>query len=384
MNRLYTGKDYGFIIDYRGVLGSLNEALKSYDAFAGYDPEDLLLEGAVIDTHDEVSKLRQLHSHLWDVFKEVKNKHDNESMERHLEPEDHRQEFYDGLTEYQRTLMVALSTEHFYQDYTKAQIKKYKDDLKYFRSLRSSVQHRYAETIDFAQYEKQIRKVMDSHIQAPDVGIVTELVNIFDTEAFDAEVEKLEGKAAKADTIASRATKTITENMEKDPVFYKKFADLVEQAIKDYRQGRIDETVYLKRVSDYTETIRRGHEEDIPVKLDGHREAQAYFGILNELLDSRTEQELKKVAESPAEYGEGHTHLDLEKIANMALDIEGIIAKRKIRDWARSDDVINEMHNDIDDYFYDIRVDKGITLTTEDMDLIMDQCIGVARKLAGA
>jgi len=382
VNRLFPGKDYGYIIDYRGVLGSLNKAMKTYDALAGYDAEDLLLDDAVIDTHAEVSKLPQAYSDLWDVFKEVKNKHDNESMERHLAPEDKRQEFYEALTAYQKVLMVALATEHFYADTKKDRIKTYKNDLKNFRSLRSSTQQRYSETIDFAQYEKQIRKVMDSHIQAPDVGIVTELVNIFDTEAFDTEVEKKEGKAAKADTIASRVKRTVTEKIGEDPVFYKKFADLVEQAIAEYRQGRIDESEYLQRVTDYMETIRRGHEVDIPIKLEGHGEAQAFFGILNEVLDTANETDLK-VAEEPMPYGKTHTQVDQNEIASMSLDIEGIIAKRKIRDWMHNEDVINKIQIDIDDYLYGIKNKGKVNLTTSDMDSIMDRCISVARRSAG-
>jgi len=383
VNRLFTDKDYGYIIDYRGVLGSLNDAMETYDALAGYDAEDVLLEGAVIDTHKEVARLPQVHSDLWAVFNEVKNKNDNESMERHLAAEDRRQEFYESLTEFSKVLVVALSTVHFYQDTSKKRIKTYKDDLKNFRSLRASVQRRYAETIDFSQYEKQIRKVMDTHIHAPDIGIVTELVNIFDTDAFDAEVEEQKGKAAKADTIASRVKKTAIENMDEDPVFYKKFADLVEQAIQDYRQGRIDESEYLHRVTDYMETVRRGHDEDIPVKLEGNREAQAYFGILNEILDSQNEESLM-VAEQPIPYGDVHNNSELEKIAEMALDISGIIAKCKIRDWVHNDDVINKMHIKIDDYLFDLRDSKKVNITTDEMDSIMERTINVAKKLAGA
>lgn len=383
VNRLYPGKDYGYIIDYRGILGGLNEALQTYDALAEYDAEDVLLEDAVIDTHEEVARLPQVHSDLWAVFKEVRNKHDNEAMEQHLAPEDRRQEFYQALTEYQKVLMVALGTEHFYQDVNKKRIQTYKDDLKNFRSLRASVQQRYAETIDFAQYEKQIRKVMDSHIQAPDVGIVTELVNIFDAKAFDAEVEKLEGKAAKADTIAARVKKTITEKMEEDPVFYKKFADLVEQTILEYRQGRIDEAEYLKRVTSVMETVRRGHEEDIPINLEGHREAQAYFGVLNEMFERNTHDSLK-VAEQSPNYDSGYLEPSPEMMAGMALDIESIIARKKIRDWQRADDVIKAMQNDIDDYLFDLRNQDKVYITVGDMDQIIQRCINVARKLSGS
>ena len=249
------------IIDYRGILGQLNEAMNTYDALGGFDSEDVDLTGAVTDSRKEVEKLPQLHSDLWAVFKEVSNKKDIEAYEMHLGPEDKRQEFYDCLREYQKTLVVALATEHFYDDVASDKVKKYKDDLKFFRSLRTSVQQRYAEVIDYSQYEKQIRKVMDDNINSPEVEVVTEMVNIFDVDAFDAVVDDKKGAAAKADTIASRMKKTIREKMDEDPVFYKKFADLIQQAIDDYQQKRISDTEYLRKVSEYM-TIVSG-----PVKM---------------------------------------------------------------------------------------------------------------------
>ena len=34
VNRLYEGKDYGYILDYYGILGDLNQALNEYKALA--------------------------------------------------------------------------------------------------------------------------------------------------------------------------------------------------------------------------------------------------------------------------------------------------------------------------------------------------------------
>lgn len=369
VNRLFPGKDFGYVIDYRGVLGSLNQAMQTYDALAKYDPNDVNLTGAVIDTHAEIAKLPQAHTDLWAAFKEVRNKNDVEALEQHLAAEDRRQEFYDALTEFQKIISVALSTEHFYDDTPKDRIQKYKDDLKFFRGLRASVQQRYAEVVDYSLYEKQIRKVMDSHIQAPDVGVITELVNIFDVEAFDKEVEKREGKAAKADTIASRLKKTITEKMDEDPVFYEKFADLVQQAIDDYRRNRINEAEYLRRVQEYQETVRRGHEGDMPDKLEGHREAQAHYGILGEVLEDY---------ETP----KGKDKKDF--LAQLALDIEDRIEPHKIRDWVHNQDVLKKIQNELDDYLFELRDRYGLRLEVADMDAILERCLGVARKLAGA
>ena len=86
VNRIYPGKEFGYIVDYRGILGELNEAMNTYEALGGFDSADVDLTGAVIDTHAEVRTLPQKHSDLWDVFKEVRNKRDNEAMEQHLAP----------------------------------------------------------------------------------------------------------------------------------------------------------------------------------------------------------------------------------------------------------------------------------------------------------
>ncbi|MDI5789140.1 hypothetical protein PO124_14075 [Bacillus licheniformis] len=43
VNRLYEGKDYGLIIDYRGLLDRLDEAMQMYSGagLENFDPEDL-------------------------------------------------------------------------------------------------------------------------------------------------------------------------------------------------------------------------------------------------------------------------------------------------------------------------------------------------------
>jgi type I restriction enzyme R subunit len=367
VNRLYLGKDFGYIIDYRGILGDLNEAMNTYDALGGFDADDVDLTGAVIDTREEVAKLPQRHSDLWAVFREVPNKKDVEAFEVHLALEDRRQEFYDALRDYQKILTVALATEHFYDETPEARIKIYKTDLKFFRGLRASVQQRYAEVIDYSHYEKQIRKVMDSHIQSPDVEVVTEMVNIFDVDAFDKVIAEKVGTAAKADTIASRTIKTIQEKMDEDPVFFKKFAELVQRAIDDYRSKRISDAEYLSKVSEYMATVRRGHDSDLPNELTKHKEAPAFYGVVGEILKSKNDipDEITTLA------------------TEMALAIQKIVDERKKRDWPTMEDVIKAMQNDLDDYLFDLEESHGLRLSTEEMDAIIERCIAVAKKLAG-
>ena len=66
VNRLHEGKEFGFIIDYFGVLAKLDEALDLYTSLPEFEREDLAL--ALTDISEETAKLPQRYSELWDVF----------------------------------------------------------------------------------------------------------------------------------------------------------------------------------------------------------------------------------------------------------------------------------------------------------------------------
>ena len=113
MNRLFEGKDYGFIIDYRGIFGELNDAIDTYSALEneGFDREDV--EGTLTDVSEEISLLPQRHINVWEVFNEVGNQKDLEAMQRYLEPDDRRQRYYETLTLFTKTLQLALAMRSF-------------------------------------------------------------------------------------------------------------------------------------------------------------------------------------------------------------------------------------------------------------------------------
>ncbi|GHO49176.1 type I restriction endonuclease subunit R [Ktedonospora formicarum] len=364
VNRLFEGKDFGYIIDYRGVLGELNMALNTYNALAAYDTEDVA--GILPQASEEVKKLPLYHAALWDVFKEVKNKKDTEALERFLEPEDRRQEFYEALTAFANCLKIALSTSYFYQNTPEDQINRYKEDLRFFHNLRISTRQRYAETIDYKDYEQRVRKLMNQHVTSSEVKPITELVNIFDGEAFASEVEKVKGTAAKADIIAYRVKKTVTTRLAENPQVYQRFSDLINKTIEDYKAGRLNEAEYLKRASEVLEQVQQGKTSSMPEKLRRYRDAAAYYGVLESILELREQKINELISE--------------EALADIAIGIEERLEKHKIRDWVNNNDVKNGMKTDIEDYLYDIESHYGLALTGIEKDLIMEQAVEVAKQ----
>ncbi|MGV8078918.1 MAG: type I restriction endonuclease subunit R [Syntrophales bacterium] len=367
VNRICEGKEYGFVVDYVGLLGELDKALTMYSALEGFDEEDLA--GALSAAAAEVEKLPQRYSDLWDLFKEVKNRYDEEAYEVLLADEALRQEFYQRLAEYARTMGIALSTEAFVMAAEDETLRRYKEDLRRFQNLMAAVRLRYAETVDYRDYETKIKKLLDTHIQAYEVTRLNEPVNIFDEGMFNQVKEErgiYGGKStgAQADIIAHATKRVITEKMDEDPAFYEAFSKLIQRAIEDFRAKRINDLEYLNRVTEIRHKVVRRQHDDLPARLEGKEDAAAYFGIIKPLFG-----ELVPDAGACDDVA-----------ADVALAVREILNRHgKIQFWDDYD-AQNRAMNDIDDYLFDeIREKRGINLTEERMDEIIGRAMQVAR-----
>jgi type I restriction enzyme R subunit len=366
VNRLAEDKDEGFVIDYVGLLGELDKALTMYSAFEGFDEDDL--KGTMISINAEVEKLPQRYSDLWDLFKEVKNSYDEEAYEVLLADGAIRESFYQRLADYSKTLGIALSSEIFIMQVDEARLMRYKADLKRFHNLKAAVKLRYAEAIDYRDYEPKIKKLLDTHIQASEVIRLNEPVNIFDEKMF-LEVKEEQGvygktTAAKADAIAHATKKVITEKMAEDPAFYEKFSKLIQQAIEDFRAKRISDLEYLNTVGEIRAKVVTRQHDDIPASLAGNEEAMAYFGVLKPFLAELAlgQEECEAVA------------------AEIALAIQTILDRHwKVQFWD-DDDARKQVINDIDDYLFDeVKGAKGIELSLDQMDALIERTMQVSK-----
>ncbi|QOY90179.1 type I restriction endonuclease subunit R [Paludibaculum fermentans] len=367
VNRLYEEdgkeKQFGFILDYEGLLGELDSALTEYSAFQDYDDDDV--DGTVHDVRGEIGKLRGLHDQLLDLFKSIKNKKDMEQYEQFLADEPTRQDFYARLRAFSRCLHIALSSDKLLDVYTDAEVDRMKRDWKQFSELKRSVQLRYQETVDLKEFEPKIQKLLDDHVVAMPAQVVVEPVNINDPDALEAVVKEAGvSVASKADRIASATRKVIHEKMEADPSFYKRFSELLEETIRDYRARRISEKDYLKKVIDVAAKVaRKDRGRDVPERIKGDEDGQAFYGILNGILVDSS-----------------GTPVDKDEIAQIALAIIEIIKEHHIVDVWRNDVAQNNMRNAVDDYFFDVlRDQKQIDVPVEKLDDLDEQIMSLAR-----
>ena len=367
VNRLYDGdegdKQFGFIIDYEGLLGELDSALSTYSAFDGFEAGDLA--GTVHDVREEIRKLPQVHEQLWDLFKPVKNKKDMEQFEQFLADEAIRQDFYERLQAFSRCLHICLSSDKLLDVFDETKITAMKRDWKRFNELRRSVQLRYQEVVDLKEFEPKIQKLLDDHVVAMPAAVIIPLVNINDPDALKAVVDE-EGVsvASKADRIASATRRAITEKMDEDPAFYRQFSELLEETIREYRAKRLSEVEYLNGVLDLAGKVaRKDRGRDVPQPIRDSEDGQAFFGVIDGKLADQDGQAI-----------------DADEVARIALAIIEIIKAHHIVDVWSNDVAQNNMRNAIDDYFFDVlRDEKGIELAVNVLDELEARIMDLAR-----
>ncbi len=367
VNRVYPGKEFGYVIDYFGNLEDLHEALTTYSGLAEFDEGDL--RGALASVRSEVAKLPQKHSELWDLFKAVGNRYDAEAYQQVLADEAVRHDFYERYSAFARLLKLALSTMEFVEQTPPKQVTAYEHDTRFFYNLREQAKQRYADAVDYRQYEAQVQKLLDTHVSTEEVVPITELVNIFDQERFTAEVERVVGTAAKADTIAHRTARTISERMDEDPAFYRALSELVQETIDAFRQRRITEVEYLQRAQELRERVvnRQADANAVPAPLRHHPVAQAFYGLALNLLKEKLDGQAGPVA---VEAG-----LALDAIVRSYV-LDGDVP---VVDWKGKADLIKRTKLALDDYLFEMKHEHAVTLTGDEIDRLVAQVMDVAQ-----
>lgn len=357
VNRLAEGKEFGFIVDYFGVLKKLGDALDMFGSFDGeFDAADVAT--GLRDVEAELAQLPQRHTDVWQVFGAVANKHDREAMIASLADAVERDRFYERLSSFARTLQVAMASASFLERTDHHRVARYREDLKYFVDLRVSVARRYAEKVDFGQYQDRIQKLLDVHVKSGDVTVLVEPISIFDKAAFQREIDALESDRSKALTIANRVKAAIHEHMAEDPAFYQRFSELLQQVIAEFHQQRLDDAAFLARVGELAGQVRDRAGDDVPTALIGHEVAKAYFGIVRDRIAAIGSPEAQ---------------------AALALRIDEVVRALRIVKWTQSPDRQNQMRTAIEDEVVAWGSSCGARVDFSVVDQVIEGCLDVAR-----
>ena len=361
VNRLCDGKDYGYIVDYRGLLGELDKALTMYQeaGLEEFNEEDIKSSVYYIDT--EINNMFETYEDLKELFKDIKNKNDLEEYETLLEDKKIRKDFYNKLCKFGSMLGIIIPSDQAYYKVGKEKISELRKALAFYQKLRATVKLRYSETIDHKEYEAKMQKLLDNYVVAKEMMRITEPVDITDAENFDKELEKMGTDRGKADAIRTRLTRTISEKSKEDPAYYKKFSARIEETIEAYRNRRITDSEYLQKMQDIKEDFIKGNSGiSYPTNITTEN-SRAFYGVIYDKLIPRMKE-----------------NANIEEIGEIALTIQREIESKIKRDWHYNTDIHNEIAQAIDDTIFMYATRKNINLDLEELDKLIEDIINIA------
>lgn len=361
-NRLHEGKDYGLIVDYRGLIEKLDTAMDMYSGagLENFDGGDL--KGVVVDVMSAIGNLRSAYTQLVELFAPVGSISDAEAVEVFLADDKMRQDFYTLLCAFGRALHLVLNAEQAYNALSKEERQKYQDTFIFFSKVRRSVKLQYCDAIDNAEYEPLMQNLLDTHLSVAGLKKITSPIDILNKDDFEKELEELGSLRSKADAIASRMTRSISEKRDENPAYYDSFSKRIRDALALYKEKVISEAEYLAKMRTIMEDYHAGRSTvSYPERIKNNVHAQAFFGVLTALFDEVEDERITP-----------------DFVAEVSEKITKIVASHSQVDWTNNKTIHDRISQDIDDLFYKYEKEHGLKLSFDLIDKIIDNVKTVA------
>lgn len=274
-------KEYGYIVDYRDLFKSLEDAVSDYtsEAFADYDEEDVegLLKDRIEQERQDLDEALEMVRALCEPVAPPKGtlqyqhyfcamESGNADQLKANEPK--RVDLYKGVASLVRAY-ANLANRMSEAGYSESEAASIKSQVKHFVDVRDEVKLGAGENVDLKQFEAGMRALLDTYIQADasrnlatfDQGLVHLIV-----EHGVGAIEKLpesirKDPEAAAETIVNNVRKTIVDEQAMNPKYYESMSTLLDALIEQRREAVIDYQEYLLKLVEFTQRLAKGESE---------------------------------------------------------------------------------------------------------------------------
>lgn len=362
-NRIADGKEYGWIVDYRGLVEKLSDAMDMYTG-AGFEHFDSLdIKGVMTDILSAVAKLREAYSQLADLFMDIRDKRDTEAVELSLMDDEKRTLFYNRLCAFGKALHIVLNSEEAFRAVPREELESYKSAFAFYERVRRSAKIRYCDGIDNREYEPLMQNLLDTHLSVAGLKKITPPIDIMNRTEFEKELGMLSNERAKAEAISNRLAKAIRQKYDENPAYYDSFSARIKKALDEYKDKVISDSDYLSKMREIMEDFRTGKTEiHYPELIQNNAHAQAFYGAFRSLF-----------AQDEKTPNPGN-----DFIAQISLDITEIFKKNLQVNWEQNLTIQNQIAQEVDDLFYEYEKSRGFKIPFTLVDKITENAKTIA------
>ena len=270
-------KEYGYIIDYKDLFGSLEQSIRDYTgaAFDGYDSDDVkgLLKDRLQQGRERLEEAREAIKALTEPVEPPRDTSayikyfcgsTSGDAEQLKENEPKRVAFYKLAAAFLRAY-ANLANEMQEAGYTDAETGKIKAEVDHYEKARKVVKLNSGDYVDMKMFEPAMRHLLDTYIRAED----SEQVSTFDDmtlvqlivrdgeDAVDALPETMrKDKQAVSSTIENNVRRLIIDETPVNPKYYEKMSRLLDDLIRQRKQEALEYQEYLAKM---VELVQKAH-----------------------------------------------------------------------------------------------------------------------------
>jgi type I restriction enzyme R subunit len=310
-------KEYGFIIDYKDLFGSLETAYKDFTskAFEDYDKEDVqgLLSDRLNQGKEGLDSAIEIIRALCEPVAPPKGTKEyityfcgNPQIPADLkDSESLRRALYKAVIALIRAF-ANIANEMEEAGYKPNEIEKIKAEIKHYENVRKEIQLASGDYVDLKQYEPAMRHLIDSYIGAEesrklsafDDFSLVELLVKDGIKALDEVPENIrKNKEAMAETIENNMRKVITEERPTNPIYYEKMSVLLDELIKKRKEETILYADYLAEIAELAKKSKNPEtSSDYPTSINTQAKRALYDNL-------DKEESLTIVMDSAVKYG---------------------------------------------------------------------------------
>lgn len=295
-------KEFGYIVDYKNLFNSLNRSIADYtsDAFDSFEDKDVqgLLVNRLIKAKERMDDaLEAIHQLCIGVEppRQIEqfikffcgNTEDKDALK---ETEEKRLTFYKTVVALIRAYNNVAS-EMIEAGYSQTEADKIKHTVDTYTEHRNSIKAASGDYIDLKQYEPEMRQLLDMYLSADPSRTISNLgdstlLEIIVEQGIEEATGKLpnairNSKEAMAETLEANMRKVITQEMPINPVYYEKMSVLLQELIKQRKNGAIQYEEFLKEVETLAKSIQpEARKTQYPAVIDTPAK-QALYDNLN-------------------------------------------------------------------------------------------------------
>lgn len=282
-------KTYGYIIDYRDLFKSLEQAFNDFtaEAFADFEKEDI--QGLL---QDRLSVAKKDLQNAWEAIclidENILAPKDLNAYKAYFCGKDsfenldeihqtRRLSFYQAVAKFVRAFSQ-ISGELVQAGFNEQEAKEWHERVEKYTKLKESIKIASGDYVDFKTVDADMRYLINQYVKAEDSEVLGNFENMGLLELLVNKTKELgdnlpktlsTDKNSMAETIENNVRKKIVESNPINPKYFEKMSALLDELIEQRKKESIDYESYLKKVAEIARQVINPSNAQYPASIDG-------------------------------------------------------------------------------------------------------------------